>query len=246
MLSKCTPDSLIYNSLVGYFTYKYEQSKIMGFDKVFCHMANAYIIPGKAKKVYAEETRVKIKERADIVCNLLLESRVADLYMIDTTYGRQVLKMGFDTAKTSKSVTDLYYKNVDKLTKMYTTLYSINSKFTVLVFWASDCGHCQTEIPKLQENLNTIKGKIDFKVFAVQTKDDFEEWRKFIIKHKLDFINVFDPIHLNDIKNRFDIYSTPVIYILDKEKKIKAKRLSADQVVDMLKLLDSMEKKPGK
>jgi thiol-disulfide isomerase/thioredoxin len=246
MLSKCTPDSLIYNSLIGFFTYKYEQSKIMGFDKVFCHMANTYIIPGKAKKVYSEETRVKIKERADIVCNLLLESKVADLYMIDTVYGRQVMKMGFDTAKTSKSVTDLYYKNIDKLTKMYTTLYSITSKYTVLVFWASDCGHCQTEIPRLQENLAALKGKIDFKVFAVQTKDDFEEWRKFIIKNKLDFINVFDPIHLNDIKNRFDIYSTPVIYILDKEKKIKAKRLSADQVVDMLKLLDGMEKKPGK
>ena len=116
----------------------------------------------------------------------------------------------------------------------------------MLVFWASDCGHCQTEIPKLQENLNTIKGKIDFKVFAVQTKEEFEDWRKFIIKNKLEFINVFDPVHLNNLKERFDIYSTPVIYILDKEKKIKAKRLSADQTLDMLKMMDSFDKKQSK
>ena len=243
MLSKCTKDSLTYNSLIGFFTYKYEQSKIMGFDKVFVHMADKYIISGNASKIYNTETVSKIKERVDILRGLLLDAKVTELYMIDTIYGKQVMKMGFDTAKSSKSVTDLYYKNLEKLTPMFKTLYSVEAKYTVLVFWASDCGHCQTEIPKLQENLNTIKGKIDFKVFSVQTKEDFEEWRKFIIKNKLDFINVFDPIHLNNLKERFDIYSTPVIYILDKEKRIKAKRLSADQVLDMLKLMDSYDKK---
>jgi len=242
VLSRSNKDSSVYNSLIGFFTYKYEQSKIMGFDKVFVHLADKYIIPGNAKKVYTEETSKKIKERVDIMRNLLLDAKVAELYMIDTIYGKQVMKMGFDTAKTSKSVTDLYYKNVEKLTPMFKTLYSVNAKYTVLVFWASDCGHCQTEIPKLQENLNTLKGKIDYKVFSVQTKEDYDEWRKFIIKHKLEFINVFDPVHLNDLKVRFDIYSTPVIYILDKDKRIKAKRLSADQVIDMLKFLDSQEK----
>ncbi len=49
---------------------------------------------------------------------------------------------------------------------------------------------------------------------------------------------MFDPIHINDLKNKFDIFSTPVIYILDKDKKIKAKRLGSEQVIDMLKFLD--------
>ncbi|MBA3663114.1 MAG: redoxin domain-containing protein [Bacteroidetes bacterium] len=247
LISRCAKDSLIYNTLVVYFTFKYEQSKIMGFDKVFVHMADKYIISGASKKLgYTEETISKIKERVDILRNLLLDAKVSELYMIDTTYGKQVMKMGFDTCKTSKSVTNLYYKNLEKLTPMFRTLYQVNAKYTVLVFWASDCGHCQTEIPKLQDNLKELKGKIDYKVFSVQTKDDFEAWRKFIIEKKLDFINVFDPVHLNNLKERFDIYSTPVIYILDKDKKIKAKRLSADQVIDMLKMLDAIDKKNNK
>jgi hypothetical protein len=53
---------------------------------------------------------------------------------------------------------------------------------------------------------------------------------------------VFDPIHINNLKEKFDIYSTPVIYILDKDKRIKAKRLGSEQVVDMLKTLESIEK----
>jgi thiol-disulfide isomerase/thioredoxin len=244
VMAKCNEGNLVYNLMLGYFTYKYEQSKIMGFDKVFVHVADKYIISGKAKGVYTEETVKKIKERVDIMRNLLLESKVQELYMIDTTDGKTVRKMGFDTASSSKSLTDLYYKNIEKLTPLFKTLYQINAKYTVLVFWAVDCGHCQTEIPKLHEDLRALKGKIDYKVFAVQTKDDlFDTWRKFLIEKKLnDFIHVFDPVHLNNLKERFDIYSTPVIYILDKDKKIKAKRLGAEQVVEMLKNLENIEK----
>ena len=248
VLAKCDEGNLIYNLLLGYFTYKYEQSKIMGFDKVFVHVADKYILSGKAKKVYTEETVGKIKERVDIMRNLLLEAKVSEVYMIDTTNGKAVRKMGFDTATSSKSITDLYYKNIEKLTPMFKTLYQVNAKYTILVFWAVDCGHCQTEVPKLHEALKELKGKLDVKVFAVQTKDDlFDSWRKFIIDHKLnDFINVYDPIHLNNLKERFDIYSTPVIYILDKDKKIKAKRIASEQVVEMLKTLDAIDKENSK
>jgi len=248
ILAKCDENNLIYNLLIGYFTYKFEQSKIMGFDKVFVHIADKYIISGKAKNAYTDETVKKIKERVDIMRNLLLEAKVSELYMIDTTNGKPVRKMGFDTASTSKSITDLYYKNIDKLTPMFKTLYSVNAKYTVLVFWAADCGHCQTEVPKLHEDLKAIKGSIDYKVFAVQTKDElYDSWKKFIVEKKLtDFIHVFDPVHLNNLKERFDIYSTPVIYILDKDKKIKAKRLGADQVVEMLKTLEIIDKEQAK
>jgi thiol-disulfide isomerase/thioredoxin len=248
ILAKCDENNLIYNLLIGYFTYKYEQSKIMGFDKVFVHVADKYIISGRAKNVYTEETVKGIKDRVDIMRNLLLEAKVSELYMIDTINGKQVRKMGFDTASTSKSITDLYYKNIEKVTPLFKTLYQVNSKYTVLIFWAADCGHCQTEVPKLHEDLKAIKGSINYSVFAVQTKDElFDSWKKFIVEKKLnDFIHVFDPIHLNNLKERFDIYSTPVIYILDKDKKIKAKRLGADQVVDMLKTLEAIDKETAK
>jgi len=244
ILAKCEENNLTYNLLVGYFSYKYEQSKIMGFDRVFVYVTDKYVISGKAKLAYSEETVKKIKDRVDIMRNLLLEAKVAELYMIDTTYGKTVRKMGFDTATTSKGITDLYYKNIDQLTPLFRTLYSVNAKYTILVFWAADCGHCQKEIPKLHEDLKALKGSIDYKVFAVQTKDElYESWKKFIIDNKLtDFIHVFDPVHINNLKDRFDIYSTPVIYILDKDKKIKAKRLGADQVVDFLKTLENIEK----
>jgi peroxiredoxin len=257
ILMQCTPGSTMFNTLVGHFTYKYEQNKSMSFDqygrsntfeKVFIHLADKYIVSGKTHGYYSAETTVKIKEKVDILRNLLPDAKVPNLYMIDTTYGRQVLNMGFDTAQSSNSVTYLYNKNMDRLAPLYRPLYDVKAKYTVLVFWAADCSHCTTEVPKLHEELQKLKGKADVKVYAVQTKEElYDTWKKFIIEKKLtDFTHVFDPIHLNNLKEQFDITATPVIYLLDKDKRIKGKKLSHDQVVEIIEKLESIEKAMNK
>jgi thiol-disulfide isomerase/thioredoxin len=241
----------MFNTLVGHFTQKAEQNKAMSFDnqgksntfeKVFIHLADKYIITGKTDGYYSAETIVKIKERVDVLRNLLPGAKVPNLYMIDSVYGQRVLKMGFDTAQSSESVTKLYNQNADRLATMYKTLYELKAKYTVLVFWAADCSHCKTEVPKLYEELQKVKGKIDFKVYAVQTKEElFESWKTFISEKKLtDFTHVFDPIHLNNLKEQFDIVATPVIYLLDKDKKIIGKKLASEQVVEIMQKLEEI------
>ncbi len=255
MLAKCVPGSQMFNTLVGHYTYKFEQNKTMSFDskgkcntfeKVFISLADKYIVTGKTQGYYSDETVQKIKDRVDILRNLLPGSKVADLYMIDTTFGKQVLKMGFDTAKTSVGATYLYNKNLDKLTPMFKTLYNVKAKYTILVFWAADCSHCQTEIPKLNEELKKIKGTVDYKVFAVQTKEElYDSWKKFIIEKQLnDFTHVFDPVHINGLalKDRFDIVATPVIYLLDKDKNIIGKKLGHEQTLEIIERLENIEK----
>jgi thiol-disulfide isomerase/thioredoxin len=237
VLAKCEPGSQIFNVLVGYFTYKYETSKIVSFDKVFVHLADNYILNGKTGDYYSEDVKKNIKNRVDILRNLLAGKKVSDLYMIDTLSAPEVRRMGFDTATSSKSITDLYYKNEAKLATLFKTLYPVNAKYTVLLFWAADCGHCQTEVPKLHEQMKEIKGKIDIKVIAFQTKDDlYDSWRKFIIEHKLtDFMHFYDPVHINGIKDKFDVNSTPTVFILDKDKKILVKKVNSDQVIEIIR-----------
>lgn len=242
ILAKCEENSEAYNLLIGYFTYKYEQSKLMGFDKVFVHMADKYIISGKAKKVYADETVKIIKDRVDILRNLLLGVKVPDLYVVDTADAVIVRNMGFDTASSGKSITDLYYKKERQLAGIFKTLHSVAAKYTVLVFWAADCGHCQAEIPKLHADILSLNKTTDVKVFAVQTKEElYASWKKFICDKKLTgFTHVYDPVHINNYKDRFDVYSVPVIYLLDKDKKILAKRLGAEQVSAFIKSLEGI------
>lgn len=253
LLAKCTPGTEMFNTLIGHFTYKYEQNKTMSFDrygksntfeKVFVHLADKYIVPGKTNGYYSDETVAKIKERVDILRNLLPGAKVTNLLMVDTIYGKQVLQMGFDTAKSSESVTFLYQKNYSKLQGLYKPLYNVNAKYTVLIFWAVDCSHCTKEVPKLYKDMQALKGKVDAKIYAVQTKEDlYERWKTFIAQEKLnDCVHVFDPIHLNNLKDQFDIVATPVIYLLDKEKRIIGKKIGSEQVVEIIEQLEALEK----
>lgn len=109
------------------------------------------------------------------------------------------------------------------------TLYDVRSKFTILYFWDYGCSHCKKVTPKLLEWYQTAKAK-DVKVFAVGTETNAAEWKKYIRENKLDWINVYDPYYQTGFKKTYDIYSTPVIYVLDENKKIIAKRLDVEQL----------------
>jgi peroxiredoxin len=106
-----------------------------------------------------------------------------------------------------------------------TSLYNVDAKYTVMVFWAWDCGHCKKELPLLVDFYNEYK-EYGVKIFAVSTKDEIDKWKDFIKeKHMEDFVNVTDPDNKTNFRVFYDIYSTPVIYLLDKDKRILAKRL---------------------
>jgi hypothetical protein len=164
--------------------------------------------------------------------------------VIDTTGHRQIAKMGFDTVKTSQGATRLYYDNIQNLAQAYSSLYGVKADYLVLVFWDVDCGHCKTDIPVLLKEYHALQQeKYDIKVFAVYTQHDYEKWRKYIIDNKLDWINVYDGVHINNFKEKYDVYSTPVMYVLDRNKTIKAKRIGPEQVKDIVKQMEKEYKK---
>ncbi|TLX71533.1 redoxin domain-containing protein [Labilibacter sediminis] len=113
----------------------------------------------------------------------------------------------------------------------YYRLSEVYSPLTILVFWEPDCGHCKKEIPIIKKEIWDKYQDLGVKVFAVFTQVETEKWTSFIEEHQLEeWINVYDPYNQSNFRNLYDIYSTPAIFILDENKKIIAKRISADQV----------------
>ncbi len=112
------------------------------------------------------------------------------------------------------------------------SLYSVKSKWTVVIFYDPDCGHCQKEIPILLKYWQKNKDK-GIKVYAATTVRKSKPWKKFINEYKIgEWINVWDSLTVTDFTRRYDIYSTPVIYVLDENKVVQAKRISAEQLSD--------------
>ena len=240
MLDKTIPGSLINKILIGYFTYNYETSKIMGYDKIFIHMAEKYFKTGKANGIYNDETIIsKIIKRAEKLKPIAIGSKAPELYLINAKDIDQVNKMGFDKANTSEELTSLYYKNQETITKLFYKLSDVNAKYTLLAFWDVDCGHCQKEIPKLIEEYHKLQKKgIDIKVLSVYTLFETDKYLKYIAEYNLDWINTYDGIHFNNVVEKYDVYSTPVFYLLDKNKIIKAKRFGVDQLEKLIEVFD--------
>lgn len=126
-------------------------------------------------------------------------------------------------------------------------LSDVKAKYTILVFWMPSCGHCQEEIPKLDSVYEASLKAKGAKVYAVRTEDDPQQWQDFIKKHHLeDWINVYDPNRTSDYRAKYDVYQTPIIYLLDDHKIIRGKRLDHANIGQVIDMLERREKQAGK
>jgi len=118
---------------------------------------------------------------------------------------------------------------MDSYKGIFVSLYDIEKEFTILYFWEPDCGHCKEATPKLKEYYEKAKNdKIE--IFAVCTTAEKEKWSKYIEENKLTWINGWDPQRSSHFDYYFNVQSTPMVYILDKNKKIIAKKLAVENI----------------
>ena len=206
----------MFKYMVYWLTYTYESSQIMGMDAVFEHMVEKYYMTKQTP--WVDSTQMyKITKRAMTIKPLLIGKKAPGIIMPDS--------LG---------------KNI--------SLYDIKAKYTVVIFWDHGCGHCKKEVPKLVKAYNEKLKDKGVEVYTIETEDKPEEWRKFIRENDMHFINVHQPDEYNRAvtKQIYDIYSTPVIYLLDENKIIKAKRIDSEQlegVIDNIEKQNEFEKK---
>ncbi|OQX79838.1 MAG: hypothetical protein B6D61_02865 [Bacteroidetes bacterium 4484_249] len=82
-IDKTRDNKEVFKYSVWYLTYKFETSKIMGFDEIFVHMVDNYYAKGEA--YWADSSVVKsLSERADALRPILIGKTAPELILIDT------------------------------------------------------------------------------------------------------------------------------------------------------------------
>jgi len=127
-------------------------------------------------------------------------------------------------------------------------LWDVDAEYTVLFFWATDCGHCKKAAPKMVEFAKSFKDR-GVKVFAVCTgvvtsKEDSNTpekvhdacWQGVEEKEFSDelFFNGYDPYIRSKYKTLYDVQTTPQIFILNRNHEILMKRIGADQLSEVM------------
>ena len=118
------------------------------------------------------------------------------------------------------------------------SLDQLQCDYTILVFYEYDCGHCKKDIPILYNDvfLKFMDDNID--AFAVCMNNDKEKWNEFVTENELvGWHNVWDPNHTTLFRYKYNVKTTPTIYLLDKDKKIIAKRIDNSSLTKLLNVL---------
>lgn len=111
-------------------------------------------------------------------------------------------------------------------------LSKLQSKNTLLVFYSSECPHCQSLMPRLNK---LQKERNDIKIVAVSLNTKQKDWIKFIEDNQLNLLNINDPNGWSGtIASDYYIYATPTMFYLNKEKKIVGKPTSYAELADLL------------
>lgn len=107
-------------------------------------------------------------------------------------------------------------------------LNKIAKQKVLLVFYASWCSHCKTILPQINE---LQKRKKDFEVVAISLDTNKDEWKNFVDKNKLNFMNVSDLKGWDgETAQKYFIYATPTMFLLDVTKKIIAKPTTFEEL----------------
>lgn len=114
-------------------------------------------------------------------------------------------------------------------------LSAVQSEFTLLVFWSSQCMHCTDMMPKLKAIYDKQKPK-RYEVVTVSLDTSRSSWTDFLKEEKLNWINLSDlKGFMGKPADDYNIYATPTMFLLDREKKILSKPISMRELEQALR-----------
>lgn len=112
-------------------------------------------------------------------------------------------------------------------------LHALTAPYKVIFFWDSGCGHCKKTTPKLKLFYDAYKSK-GVEIYGVNTEDESKDYLKYIKENDLKWINTQDTTHQSLFRSYYNIFSTPVIYLLDKDNKIIAKNIDVKNLAILI------------
>jgi hypothetical protein len=202
----------MYKFLLNWLTDEYMYPRYMGQDAVFVHLFEKYHSKGISTWLN-EKQLTAISNRAYMLMANLIGEKAADLDMVDSS------------GKPSP-------------------LYGVDAKYTIVVFWDPNCGHCKEEVPRLDSFFRAKWKAEGVRMYGVLSEEDRKKWVEFIREHDLkDWIHVYQTEETKKAiadsqragyKQLYDVTQTPTLYLLDKEKRIIGKKLTPQQLDELL------------
>lgn len=212
LLEEMRPSEETFRFYLSTFLNEYIQSKIVGMDAVYVHLAEKYYANGDAPWLDEETTNTIVDNAMDIKPVLIGQTaQDIQVYLEDGT---------------PIKISDIDYE------------------YLVIMFWAPDCGHCKKSMPDVVKFYEEYKDK-GVTLLAICTKHQEKTpscWEILEEKEMTGFINAADTNHRSLFKVKYNVKTTPKIFVLDPDRKILMKNIGGQQLGEVMEELLRREK----
>lgn len=125
-----------------------------------------------------------------------------------------------------------------------TRLSQLHNNGTVILFWSMECSHCRKMLPDFVRNYKKMKD-LGFEIVAVNLDAYRPAWKAYVKEKGFQWINInVQNPYDSPITYSYNVAGTPLIYVLDQEKRIFDKPADATTTLKSLeRLADSQSKK---
>jgi len=216
MLGTASINSEMTRFLLIKFVNRYLNQKYMWEDAVFLYLFEKYFAQKEHSWLTAAGKKV-ITDRAYSLMANIMGTPASDIELPDSTGAMK-------------------------------SMFAEKGNFTMVIFWDPTCGHCKEVLPQI-DSVYREKWKADsVNIYAVskETEGTKKDWLNFINEKKLtDWTHVYyskaadkarTDNNIPGYSQLYDVLSFPTIYLLDKDKRIIAKKLALEQIDDVLQL----------
>ena len=105
-------------------------------------------------------------------------------------------------------------------------LTELKNKYVLVVFWATWCPHCSKLLPDIK-SWYMNNPDIDLGIYSVSIDTSRFEWEEHLLMNDYPFINVCNfQGWEGKVAADYNIYATPTMFILDRNRKILSKPLT--------------------
>lgn len=116
------------------------------------------------------------------------------------------------------------------------SLHRLPADYIIIYFWDPDCSHCKKETPQLRDFYAANKEKYNLEVYAVCMDTSWKDMKAYIKNNELQWVNVNGYYSVTpDFRELYDVHTSPVLFLLDRNRRIIAKRILSTQMENILK-----------
>lgn len=171
-------------------------------------------------------------------------ARLAEDYIFDNPSIRmdstelRNLRSQYEVIKENRIGMKAHNLSLETLNGDSLNLYDIEGDYLVLFFYNPTCGHCHKEIKTINEELYPKYKDRGVRFVTMNIFPEKTGWQNFVEELKIgDWYNLADPKHKSQYWIYYDTTAVPSVYLLDKDKKIIAKKIDEENLKKVLEIL---------